>query len=191
LGEPNESKAGAGAAEKPRRTRTRTVVITAVSAAIILLVAGSLYTRSINKRPAPSAATVSKTAQMPAKTGDPNRVAQPGEQLLRVVDPPASTRSEIKLNKDLGTKAFAIKLEPFGLVAGSRAVIKVTGATANGGSALASEFATSLKGQNLLVRVDAEGAAAMKTGGLYTARLTLVDSGGASSFELSNVVGAR
>jgi hypothetical protein len=148
-----------------------------------VLVAGSVIT----SRGLQFGRTVESAESPGFRSGDPNMVAAVGERLERVDEPPTHTRTEIALSKDLGNPKFAIKFQPYGISSGGTAVIRVSDAVAQGGNKLAEEFARTLARQNLKVTIALSSASAMKTGGTYSAQLTLLEKNGVSRFEISNV----
>lgn len=162
------------------------IVLGVVVLAAVLL-GGSLITSRglISGRPSGSAETLQ------FKTGDPNAVAASGERLLQVSEPPAHTRIEIKLSKDLGKPVFAVKFRPYGLSSNGTAVIRLDGAAAIGGSQLAEQFAKSLVNQNLRATLALGSVAQLKTGGAYAGQLRLVEKGDVSTFEISEVTALK
>ena len=114
-------------------------------------------------------------------------VAASGEKLARVVSPPTQTRTQIRLSKDLGAPVFVVSFQPYGLARNGTAVIRVTKASAEGGTRLAASFAQALAGQNLQVSVATDSKAILDSGGTYTGRVTLVGDSGVDSFAISAV----
>lgn len=125
------------------------------------------------------------------RTGDPNAVAAPGEQLLQVSEPPMHTRVQIKLSKDLGEPVFAVKFRPYGLSSNGTTVIRLDGAAAVGGSPLAEQFAKSLVNQNIKATLALDSVAELKAGGAYTGQLKLVEKDDVSTFEISKVTALK
>jgi hypothetical protein len=162
----------------------------AIAAAVVLLgvvlVAGSVYT-SRGGLFGQRNGSARSSSDLPAKTGDPNKVADKGEQLLRVVDPPNRTRVVIHLSKDLGKAVYRVQFQPYGLARNRTAVILIDKATVEQGNQLAEQFGQALTGQNMQVSLDGDAASTLKRGGKYSGRLALVDRKGATSFALSSV----
>jgi len=82
---------------------------------------------------------------------------------------------------------FVVEFQPYGLADGATAVVKLKKVTAEGGTALAADFAKSLVGQNLLASLSRQNLGALKAGGTYSGRLALKKDGAASSFSLTEV----
>jgi hypothetical protein len=176
---------GETTAEKTPVWRRPLVATIAVFALLVLLVGGSLYTRA---RVTPSRKTAEVTpAVVATKTGDPNVTVKTGQALPRISAAPAQTRSQVRLTKDIGDPVLVVEFEPYGLAGTGGAVIRLTNVTAEGGTALAAEFAKSLTGQNLVVAVAPSSAAALKTGGTYSGRITLKQADGTTSFSIAAI----
>lgn len=164
--------------------RRRSVIAVAVALGVIVLLVGSILTsRSglLGREPASTATPVA------AKTGDPNAVAAPDTKLLRIETPPNQTRTQIRLAKDIGKPVFGVAFEPYGLGSGNTAVIRLTKVSAEGGTPLAADFAKALVRENLQVLLGTDDASALKTGGAYVGKISLVTRAGVTSFALSGV----
>jgi hypothetical protein len=162
--------------------RRREAIIAGIVLLVVMLLAGSFVTSRGGLFSLHSAAGTLQT-----KAGDPNRLAEKGEKLLLVVNPPSVTRKEIRLTKNLGKPVFLVEFQPYGLAENRTAVIRVGKASAQGGTKLAQGFAQMLQGQNLQVLLDSRTATALTEGGSFSGEIRLIDRNGMDSFGLSAV----
>lgn len=182
-----ETPPSVGGAKSPAmQGRSRTVFVVAAIVAVVAILLGGSYITAKGSRlfGGRGSSTASETQ---VKSGDPNVLAAPGQKLLRIVTPPSQTRTEIKLAKDLGNPVFRVEFHPYGLASNGTVVIRVTKVSAQGGNRLAAPFAQALAGQNLQASVALDSRAVLKTGGLYSGNVTLVDDSGADSFAVGGV----
>jgi hypothetical protein len=183
---PDSTGAGAPAALEVPIWQRRSVLIGLGVLVAAVLVGGSMLTARGRVGGLGGASQKSATA-LKVKAGDPNLLAAQGDKLLIVEQPPSQTRVVIRLSKDLGKPVFAVQFEPFGLTSDGGAVIKLTKATAQGGTPLAEQFAADFVGQNIKVQVAEDSVGVLKTGGTYAGEITLVQRGGETSFAIAKV----
>ncbi len=153
----------------------------------VLLIAGSLYTARDQVFGSAGKSSTTSNETPPAKTGDPNAVAEADKPLARVVQPPERTMMKLAPKADLADARFAVTFQPYGLGPTSgTVVVKVDTAQAQSGSAAAEEFAKALVGRNAVASVS-KGSELPATGGSYTGVIALQRQGDASVLVLSEI----
>jgi hypothetical protein len=193
LGEGKQEQDGREVARRPDAKRDphtpggnrRIIVISAIAVAVVVLLGGSYLTMRGGRLF--GGGSPSSSSELQVKTGDPNVVAAPGEKLRRVLTPPRQTRTEIRLSKDLGRPVFSVEFQPYGLAQNGTAVVRITKASSQGGTAYAAPFAKTLMGQNVQVSLALDSRAVLQSGGVFSGSFTLVDHSGIDSFAISGV----